>query len=160
MVLDKPEKAAATLMQQLNAIRNAKAEKRRAASNRCVFCTLCVCFCGLWRGFQACMQLVEHRHRHVCSHEHRALEMYSWCPGGGVKGVCVCGGGGVSCHSDAAVEHPATQRQKTGARPATCVCLHLRCVGLLVFCMIYSLRVCAFVCVCVCVCGGGGSSSS
>jgi hypothetical protein len=36
VVLDKPEKAAATLMQQLNAIRNAKAEKRRAASNRWV----------------------------------------------------------------------------------------------------------------------------
>lgn len=36
MVLDKPDKAAATLLQQLNAIRNAKAEKRRTANNRCV----------------------------------------------------------------------------------------------------------------------------
>lgn len=34
MVLERPEKAAASLLQQLNAIRNAKAEKRRAASNR------------------------------------------------------------------------------------------------------------------------------
>jgi len=34
VVLDKPEKAAATLLQQLNAIRNVKAEKRRQASNR------------------------------------------------------------------------------------------------------------------------------
>jgi hypothetical protein len=34
--LDKPEKAAATVLQQLNAIRNAKAKKRRAASNRYV----------------------------------------------------------------------------------------------------------------------------
>lgn len=34
VVLEKPEKAAATLLQQLNAIRNAKAEKRRQASNR------------------------------------------------------------------------------------------------------------------------------
>jgi hypothetical protein len=36
VVLDKPEKAAATLLQQLNAIRNAKAEKRRQSSNRWV----------------------------------------------------------------------------------------------------------------------------
>lgn len=35
VVLERPEKAAAALLQQLNAIRNAKAEKRRAASNRC-----------------------------------------------------------------------------------------------------------------------------
>ena len=32
MVLDKPGKQAATLLQQLNAIRNAKAEKRREAT--------------------------------------------------------------------------------------------------------------------------------
>jgi hypothetical protein len=48
-----------------------------------------------------------------------------------VKGGGVCVWGGVS-----------------GGRPATCVCLHLWCVGLLVFCMIYGLR--------VCVCEGGG----
>lgn len=34
VVLDKPEKKAATLLQQLNAIRNAKAEKRRAQATR------------------------------------------------------------------------------------------------------------------------------
>lgn len=34
VVLDKPEKKAATLLQQLNAIRNAKAEKRRTQAAR------------------------------------------------------------------------------------------------------------------------------
>jgi hypothetical protein len=53
VVLDKPEKAAATLLQQLNAIRNAKAEKRRVASNRCVGPSCVVCVCVL-RGGVAC----------------------------------------------------------------------------------------------------------
>jgi hypothetical protein len=63
VVLEKPEAAAAALLAQLNAIRNAKAEKRRAASarrrgvaaakaakeaewrDRCAWMCICVCMC-------------------------------------------------------------------------------------------------------------------